>query len=290
MFGVTQGGRIRHPHAFDAPLQASQVVRAIKGQGCPITCIGQGDGIHHQGHVVHRHGMWPQMRHRAKRRQRIGRHPAKAGFQTHVAAKRSGNTHTACAIGAHGQRSQASTHRSGCATRRPARCTCRVPGVAADACQERIGFAFASELGCGGLAQEHRTSLAQASGDRRIDIPWLIGIDGLAAAQSGPALGQDQVFDGHRYAVQGQHGLATFTVRLPSAFAVSRTGQGSGFIHPTKGVEQRIQPRNTLQHSLRDFNRRGLTLAIQIQELGGGELGQVRHGRSSFRHVCGYVG
>ena len=117
IFSVPQGGRIRHAQSLHTILQACQVVHAVKRQRGPVTGVGQGDGVHHQRNIFHRHGMRAQMCHRAKWRQGVGRHAAKAGLKTHIATKRSGNAHTACAIGAYGQRPQARAHRRRCPAR-----------------------------------------------------------------------------------------------------------------------------------------------------------------------------
>ena len=221
------------------------------------------------------------MRHRAKRRQGVGWHPAKTGLQTHIAAKRGGNAYAARTIGANGQGPQTCTHRSGCATRRATGCSRRVPRVAADACEQRVGFAFATKLWGGGFAQEHRAGFAQTCGDRRVHLPRLVRVNGFAATQSRPSLGEDQVFDGQGHTVQGQYPIATAAVCLPTRFAEVGAGHGSGFVDQAKSIQQGVEPGDALQHRLGGFHGRGLSAAVQAQQLCGGALGQVGHGNFS---------
>ena len=221
------------------------------------------------------------MRHRAKRRQGVGWHTAKTGLQSDVAAKRGGNAHAACTIGADGQGPQTCTHRSRCAARRAAGCSRRVPRVTADACEQRVGFAFATKLRGGGFAQEHRTGFAQTCADRCVHLPRLVGVDGFAATQSRPSLGEDQVFDGQGHTVQGQHPIATAAVCLPTRLAVVGAGHGSSFVDQAKSIQQGVEPGDALQHRLGGFHGGGLAAAVQVQQLGGSALGQVGHGNFS---------
>ena len=270
LFDVTQGGRIGHPQAFHTLVQTRQKIQTFKRQGGPVACIGLADGVHHQRRILHGHGMWPQMRHRTKGRQGVSRHAAKAGLQAHIAAKSGWDAHTASAIGAHGQRPQASGHRRRRTTRGAPRCVVQIPGVAADACEQRIGFAFATKFGGGGFAQQHGTGFAQTRSDGRIHLPGLIGVDGLAAAQRGPAAREDQVFDGHRHAVQSRHRCAIASVGLPAQLALPRTGHGRLFVHQAKRIEQRVELLDALQHRLRGLHGRSLTTAVKRQQLRGG--------------------
>ena len=58
--------------------------------------------------------------------------------------------------------------------------------------ERRVRLALAAELRRRRLADQHRAGLAQPRRRRRIDVPWLIGIDGVAAAPRRPALGEDR--------------------------------------------------------------------------------------------------
>ena len=52
-----------------------------------------------------------------------------------------------------------------------------VPGVAGDAGQRAVGHRLPAELRRGGLADQHRTLLAQARGRRRVLVPGLVARD-----------------------------------------------------------------------------------------------------------------
>ena len=159
----------------------------------------------------------------AKRRQRVRRHAAKAGFQAKVTAKRSGYAHTACAVGAHAQRAHACGHGSSRTTARATGRFANVPRVARDARARRVGLALAAKLRGGGFAQYHSARLFKPRSHRRVDIPSLVGIYRVAAAQCGHASGQDEVFDGRGHAFKRTHGCAccssTVTVCLPRGLA-----------------------------------------------------------------------
>jgi hypothetical protein len=131
----------------------------------------------------------------------------------------------------------------------------QVPGVAGDAGGGRIGLALATELGRGGFAEQHGTGLAQAGGGWGVHIPGLVRVDGAAAAQGGPTLGQDQVLDGGGHPIQSAYGCALLAVRLPTGFTGTGTGQSGLLVHQTKGVDLRVDTFDALQHRLRDFNR-----------------------------------
>ena len=78
----------------------------------------------------------------------------------------------------------------------------RIPRIARDAGERAVGHALPAELGRRGLAEEHRAVLAQPRGRRRVVVPRALRIDRLRAAQRRPALGQDDVLDRHRHAVE----------------------------------------------------------------------------------------
>ena len=113
---IAQSGRIGDPQATYAVFQTHGVVAGVRGQRCPVSGIGLLEHVGHQGGVAHAHGVRPQVRHRTKRRQGVGGHPSKAGFQAHVATKGRRNPHTACAIGAHTDGPQTCRHGCGRAT------------------------------------------------------------------------------------------------------------------------------------------------------------------------------
>ena len=64
---ITQGGRVRDAQAADAVFQAHGVVAGIWRQRCPVAGIGLLEHVGHQSGVAHAHGVWAQVRHRAKR-------------------------------------------------------------------------------------------------------------------------------------------------------------------------------------------------------------------------------
>ena len=55
------------PKAANAVFQTHGVVAGIRWQRCPVAGIGLLEHVGHQGGVAHAHGVWPQVRHRAKR-------------------------------------------------------------------------------------------------------------------------------------------------------------------------------------------------------------------------------
>ena len=125
--------------------------------------------------------------------------------------------------------------------------------------QRRIGLALAAELGRAGLAEQHRAGLAQARAGRRVDVPRLVGVDGAAAAQRRPALGEDQVLDRRRHAVERTDRLAP----LPARFAGARRGDRVGRREVAERQQLRVDAFDARQHRVRRFDRRGLLGAIE---------------------------
>ena len=62
-----------------------------------------------------------------------------------------------------------------------------VPRVAGDAGERAVGDALPAELGRGGLADHHGVVLAQPGDRGRVDVPRLVRVDGVRAAQRRPA-------------------------------------------------------------------------------------------------------
>ena len=122
------------------------------------------------------------------------------------------------------------------AARRPAGRLRRVPRVAGDAGQRRVGLALAAELGRRRLADQHGAGLAQAGRRRRVDVPRLVGVDGPAAPPRRPAPGQDEVLDRRRHAVERADRLAALPARLARRRRRQRLVGGD----EAEGVDRRV--------------------------------------------------
>ena len=114
---IAERRRVGDREAAHAVVQAHREVGAIGRQRGPVARVGTLDRVHHQRGVAHAHGVRPDVRDRAERRQRIRRHAPEARLQAEVTAERRRDAHAAGAVGAHCQRSHPRRHGRGRAAR-----------------------------------------------------------------------------------------------------------------------------------------------------------------------------
>ena len=141
-----------------------------------------------------------------------------------------------------------------------------IPRIARDAGERAVGHAFPAELGRGGLADKHRAVLAQPRGRGRVVVPRGLRIDGLRAAQRGPAARKNQVLDRHRHAVEQPLRLA----RQPARFRRFR------FVERAIGdqierIELRVERFDALEHGAGRFHRRERARAVAFEKSGGAQ-------------------
>ena len=89
-----------------------------------------------------------------------------------------------------------------------------------------------------------------------------VGIDGFRAAQRRPALGEEDVLDGHRHAVERPFRLAAH----PARFGLGRHRERVGSDEAER-VQHRVEGVDALQNSARGLDRRGALAPIQAQQV-----------------------
>ena len=157
--------------------------------------------VEHQSRIGHRAGHRANMGQRSEGARRIGGHAPEALLEAENTREAGGNADRAAAVGAEMQRPHAagSGHRSTSAG--PARRQGRVPGIAGYSGERGIRDALPAELRRRRLAQQDGAFLAQARDGRARHHASAVRIDGLRAAQRRPALGQQQILDPGRHAI-----------------------------------------------------------------------------------------
>ena len=233
--------------AGDAVVEPGRVVAVVGRQRCPVACVGPLEDVHHQRRVGDAHRVRPEVGDGAERRQRVRRHPPEARLEPDVAAEGGRDAHRPGAVGADAERSEAGRHRRRGAARRPTRRLRRIPRVARDAGQIGVGLPLAAELGRRRLAEQDGAGLAQAGRRRRVDVPRLLGVDRVAAAARRPALGEDEVLDRRRHAVERPDGLAALPADLARRGVRQRLVGGD----VAERVERRVQRLDAVEDGLR---------------------------------------
>ena len=99
----------------------------------------------------------------------------------------------------------------------------------------------------------------------------LIGIDGAGAFQGRPALGQNQVLDRYRHAIEQALGLAL----APALLGSPRLGQGAVRIDQAEAVQIRVMGLDAAEHGFGHGYRRQALVAISLQQLVGAQAANI---------------
>ena len=240
--GQPEIGAVGDAQAGHAVLEPHAVVPAVGRQGRRIAPVGAGQHREEQGRVVHGPRQRAHVRERAPARGRPGRHAAGGRLVADDAAPRRRDADRAPTVGAHGEGTEPGGHRG----RRPAAASAgaalEVPGVAGDARERAVRDELVSELGGGGLAEDHRPVLAQARDRGRIVHPRLIGADRARAVKGRHASGQQDVLDGHRDPVEETLRLAPRPASLAGPSGLERSLGIQAAVRVERAV-QRLDPR-----------------------------------------------
>ena len=257
--GEAEGRAERDPQPAHAVLEADPVVAAVMGQGEPVAAVGQGQHVQHQRGVAHAAGHRAEVGDRAERAQRPGRHPAEGGLEAEDAGEARRDPDRAAAVGAEVQGAHAERAGGRGAAARAAGRPAGVPGIAGDPGERAVGDRLPAELRRGGLADQHRTLLAQARRGRGVLVPGLLARDREAAAQGRPAPGQDQILDRDRDAVDQAARFAP----LPARFRSPRRLQRLVGIDQAERVDRRIEALDPVEHGAGGLDRRQLPAAVR---------------------------
>ena len=140
----------------------------------------------------------------------------------------------------------------------------RVPRVARDAGERAVAQRLPAELGRGGLADADRARLAQATNEGRVDVRHPV-LEDVRAPHRPHALGQREVLDRHRQAVQRAERRAPHHRLL----GVARGRQRGVGRDGAERVQRRIEPLDALERGPRQLDRRELLRADEPGQLGG---------------------
>src|SRR5262245_36046066 len=109
----------------------------------------------------------------AERRRRIDRHPAKGWLQSDNATKRRRDTDRTSGGAAYRARTNAGQYPNAAPAAAAAGCAGKIPWVACNPAQRRVGQRFPAKFGCRRLAEEYRALAAEPRRARRILVPIL---------------------------------------------------------------------------------------------------------------------
>ena len=199
---ITQIGAHGDFQPFHGLVQSRQIVYMTAGCGQAVAGIGFAHHVHHQGRI----------RYGARHRAGVGEGAKRAGgpvrdftegrLVADDTAEAGGDADGAAGIGAESQWGHACGDRGGTAAATPAGGFRRIPGVVGGPAHGAIGNALPAELrGCG-LAQRNITMAFQSGYCRRTLVQRGGRIDGSGAFQGRPHGGEEDILDGHRYAIQ----------------------------------------------------------------------------------------
>src|SRR6185312_4233293 len=225
----------------------------------------------------------PDVRERALRRRREQRHAALRRLQPEQAGEGARDADRARAVGADREAAHADRFGRHAAARRAARGAAELPRIVGGAEQPRIGDALPAIFRRGRLAEQHGARLAQALRHRRVDGPRAVLVGREAAHARRLALGQHQVLDGDRHAVEIAEPLAAL---LPALLRGPRGTQRAVGIEMLEGVELGIEGLDAGDRRLRRLDRRGLARLVELGELPGGHQGEI----GGHRLVSGRTG
>ncbi len=276
---AAEGGRVGDAQAANPAGQARREGAGRRRERRPVTGVGRADDVQEQGRVGRVTGHRADVRQRAEGARRVQRDTAVRGFHAEDSAEGGRNTNTAAAVGAERERSRAERHRGPRPAAGAARGAGRVVRVAGDAGQRRVGDALPAELGCRRLAEEHHAVRAQPGHGGRVLVPTALLRDGLRTLPRRTAPHQQDVLHGDRDPVE-QTGRFTAPPAL-GRLAGLREGLVRGEAY--EGVDLRLDPFGPLQGGAGGVDGAELPFPVPVEELYGGQFGQIRHASPSSR-------
>ena len=181
---------------------------------------------------------------------RVGRHPAIAGFEAEDAAEMAGHADGAGAVAALMQRAVAGGGGHPCPGRGRTGVVAVLPGVMGDAGERAAGNAGPAEFRGGGFAEDDRAFRPQPGDEGGIEAAGDAGVD-VAAGFPRHILHGSEVFDGDGDAVQAAERATGHEGFFRRAGGVHRLIGGQG----GEGVQARFQPFNAAEEGLGDLHR-----------------------------------
>ena len=267
---VSEVGAERDAQAADPVLRVLAERRRGRLERGRVAPVGLGEDVEQQRDVADGAGHRPGVGEHAERARGPGGDAAERRLQPGLAAEAGRDADRAAAVRAQRERHHAGAERRGAATARAARRRRRVPGIAGDAVQGRVGHALPAELGRRRLAREDRAVPPQRSDGGRVGVPRLLRVDRAGAPQGRPAAREQDVLDRDGHAVEDAQRLAARPARLG--------GRGLGAraigIDEAERVHSRVVALDRGEGRLERLERRQGARAEGLQQRGGvGERG-----------------